>query len=226
MRLSPQYLGAVCCALTLISTSLPSHASGIPVIDAASIAKYVEQIAVLRQQLDSAHRQFQALTGTRNLGDLLNNPAIRATLPQDVNKVLTDLEGVSNALAQSVNNIIGKTNAPVANFAIERNELHERWQRLNATAKALGEQSYKVTTERAQEIDGLQAQINLATDPKAIADLQARLSVAQSNLLADKQRSELALQQIESEKSLLQDRAAVVYQSWFDPGLTRGETGP
>ncbi len=225
MKLSG-YMGAACCALVLFTAARPSAASGIPTFDAAAIAQSVQQIAVLKDQLDSARRQLESLTGTRNLGELLNNPSIRARLPNDVNQVLTDLQGVSSALASSVNSIVGTTNAPVTNLATERRALQERYQRLNATAKALGEQSYKMITERTREIDGLQAQINLATDAKAIADLQARLSVAQTNLLADKQRAELALQQVESEKALLQDRAAVIYQSWFDPSLTRGETGP
>lgn len=215
-------MGAACCALIFCLPGQRALAQGIPVIDPAAIAKYVEQIAILKQQLESTKRQFESLTGTRNLGDLLSNPAIRAALPDDVSLVLKDLQSVSSALASSVNSIMSETNAPVADFSVDRMALQTRFQQLNATAKALTEQSYKMINARLGEIDGLQGQIDLATDPKAIADLQARLTVAQSNLAGDKMRADLAQRQIEAEKDLLKDRAQVIYNGWFDPSLTKG----
>src|SRR5690554_1494999 len=68
-----------------VALSAPVQGQGIPVIDsssmaaqaaqhAESLAKYLEQITTLKAQLDRARQQYEAMTGTRNLGDILTDP--------------------------------------------------------------------------------------------------------------------------------------------------------
>ncbi|MCO5055465.1 type IV secretion system protein [Thermomonas sp.] len=56
------------------------------------IAKFVEQIEQLKAQLTQMQQQYDALTGTRNLGDILNNPAFQDYLPADWQNVYKSLQ--------------------------------------------------------------------------------------------------------------------------------------
>jgi type IV secretion system protein VirB5 len=66
----------------------------IPVTDGAAIARHtasqVETIAKWKMQydqmvsqIDQQKQQYQSVTGTRNLGNIMNNPALRDYLPND-----------------------------------------------------------------------------------------------------------------------------------------------
>lgn len=210
-------IGLVAATLSLNFFAGPALAQGIPVIDAASIAKFIEQIATAKQQLESAQRQLQSLTGGRNLGEILNNPAIRNSLPPDVRDLLKTAEQQSSSLSQSVDTILGKTRAPMGDFTVDRQSLQDRWERLNATAQAITEQAYAGTQARLEQIDALQAEINKTQDPKAIAELQARISIEQANIQTDQTRVQLLKQQIEAERELIKDRAQHIHKGWYDP---------
>ncbi|ROT44556.1 type IV secretion system protein [Pusillimonas sp. NJUB218] len=204
--------------LVLLTLVGGNAAAQIPVTDTASIsaralqhaeslAKYLEQIATLKAQLESAHRQYEALTGTRNLGDLLNNPAIRRSLPDDVQAVLRSGENSAGSIAYSIERIQGEERLS-GDFSIDNQALTRRVENLGVRSKALLEQAQAGTLARLEQVDQLQAQINLATDPKAIADLQARLQVEQANIMADQMRADLLSRQIEAEKALIERQAA------------------
>lgn len=203
--------------ITLVSANA---AAQIPVTDTASIsaqamqhaeslAKYLEQIATLKQQLESAKRQYEALTGTRNLGDLLNNPAIRKSLPDDVQAMLKSGDNSLGSIANSVQRIQSEERLS-GDFSIDRQALTQRIENLGVRSKALLEQAQSGTLARLSQVDQLQTQINLATDPKAIADLQARLQVEQANIMADQMRADLLSRQIEAEKLLIERQAAAM----------------
>src|SRR5690606_11961967 len=167
----------------LLASASPVFAAGIPVIDTTSmaaraaehiesIAKYMEQIATLKAQLESAQRQYAALTGTRNLGDILNNPAIRNSLPTDVKDILSST-GASYASIQSSVERIKDEERLTGDFTIDNQALSRRVENLALRSKALFEQAQQGMQTRLSQLDQLQSQINLTTDPKAISELQA-----------------------------------------------------
>ncbi len=196
---------------------LPAHAQ-ISVTDAASIAaraaqhaeslaKYLEQIATLKGQLESLHRQYEALTGARNLGDILNNPTIRKSLPADVRSVLNSGDKSLGSIQRSVERIQGEERLS-GDFSVDSQALTQRIENLSVRSKALFEQAQEGMQARMDQLDQLQTQINLAQDPKAIADLQARLQVEQANIHADQIRADLLSRQIEAEKALIEQQAS------------------
>ena len=83
---------ALCASMALGGTA--AHA-GVPVIDIAAIAQAIleytssltqienqmTQIQSLSQQLTQLQQQYQAITGARNLGDILNNPQLQNYVP-------------------------------------------------------------------------------------------------------------------------------------------------
>ena len=71
-----------------------AHAGGIPVFDGANlaqqirnsvqeIAKLVEQIEQLKKQYEQMQQTYSSMTGSRGLGEVLNNPALKNYLPED-----------------------------------------------------------------------------------------------------------------------------------------------
>jgi len=120
----------VAISLTILSltASLPAKAGGVPVIDAAGIAKAVATLQQLQKtyrieskqwktavkQLDEAakaakrletqvkqlDRQFEALTGTRDMGALLNGSAIKDArrIASKIGDIHATLQGEEGAL--------------------------------------------------------------------------------------------------------------------------------
>ena len=198
-----------------ITSARGAYASGIPVVDGASISdraikhaesmgKYLEQIAVLKDQLDSQRRQLESLTGTRNLGDILNNPSIRAALPTDARKLL---RSVDEGDFQDIVKRIEREERLTGHFETDRKNLDLRAEQLAFRSQALIEQTQTAMTARMTQVGQLQGQINQMHDPKAIADLQARLLVEQANIQADQARADLLMRQLEAEQTLMQTQA-------------------
>ncbi|MFG0230541.1 type IV secretion system protein [Achromobacter sp. 413638] len=203
----------------LTQTATPAHAveGGIPVTDgvsiaarakehAISIAKYIEQITTLKAQLTQQTKQLEALTGTRDLGGILNNPAIRRALPDDVQAVLRNPALGNEDLVRKTERIV-KEERMTGDYAKDRAAIDKRAEDLAVRSKAMLESAQAGTTARAKQIDQLQAQINLTTDPKSIADLQARMLVEQANIQADQTRADLLTRQLQAEQALMQQQA-------------------
>lgn len=217
---------ALILSATLTTTATaPAHASGIPVLDGAaiadraikhaeSIAKYVEQIAVLKDQLDSQRRQLESLTGTRNLGDILNNPAIRAALPEDAREVLRAANASGGDFGEILKRI-EREERLTGNYETDRKNLDARADTLALRSQALMEQTQKAMTARMTQVNRLQTQINQTQDPKAIADLQARLLVEQANIQVDQSRADGLQRQLQAEQALMEVQADKLAASAF-----------
>ncbi|MER1941161.1 type IV secretion system protein [Castellaniella sp. MT123] len=201
----------------------PAHASGIPTIDAATIAQLQEQLLTARdqlknltEQLATAKSQLAAFTQSSGYGNVVGNPDIRnqlrAALPNSAQDLL-DRSGGSS-LDGDVDRITDQVMAPV-NFQEDRQALSKRALNIEATSKAMSERAYDSMTRRLANVDALQDKINQTTNPKEIAELQARIQIEQANIQAEQVRIQLASQQLEAERHLLQARAERVYGGWF-----------
>jgi len=70
--------------------------AGIPVIDSSNLGQAILQVQAwaqqyqqMVQQLQQAQQQFNALSGVRNMGSLVNKPASRSYLPSDYASILS-----------------------------------------------------------------------------------------------------------------------------------------
>lgn len=218
-------------AVLFSNAMAPVHASGIPVVDGASIAdraikhvetlaKYAEQIEVLKGQLENQKRQLESLTGTRNLGDILNNPAIRDALPADAREILRASNGGVGGISDVVERI-EREERLTGNYEQDKKNLDARTEKLAVRSQAMMEQTQKAMTARVKQVDQLQAKINQTQDPKAIADLQARLLVEQANIQADQTRADTLTRQIEAEQALMEQQAQKLADSSFSLSAIR-----
>jgi type IV secretion system protein VirB5 len=213
----------------------PVHASGIPTVDAATIAQLQEQLLTaqdqlknLTDQLATAKSQLAAFTQSSGYGNVVGNTDVRnqlrAALPSNAQDLL-NRSGGSN-LDGDVGRITDEVTAPV-NFQEDRQTLSKRALNIEATSKAMSERAYDSMTRRLANVDALQDKINQTSNPKEIAELQARIQIEQANIQAEQTRIQLAAQQLDAERNLLQARAERVYGGWFGDGDTAGESaGP
>ncbi len=90
----------------------PAHAGGIPVFDAANLTQQIkssaeelfqliEQVTTLKQQYDQLQQTYKAITGMRNLGDIMNNPLLKEYIPNDWKNVYDSVKsgGYQGSLA-------------------------------------------------------------------------------------------------------------------------------
>lgn len=223
-------LAATLTAVLLAQLISASHATGIPVTDGASIAdralkhaegmaKQIEEIALLKHQLESQGRQLASITGTRSLGDILDNPAIRAAIPPDAREILRrgeDLGGIADSVER-----IRREEQLSGDYEQDRKNLDRRAEQLTLRSQALMQQTQKAMTARMNQVTQLQAQINQTQDAKAIADLQARLMVEQANIQADQTRADMLTRQLEAERALMQAQADKLANSAFSVDAIR-----
>src|SRR3546814_11577657 len=71
----------------------------------------------------------------------------------------------------------------------------------------MSERAYDSMTRRLANVDALQNKINQTTNPKEIAELQARIQIEQANIQAEQTRIQLASKPLDAERTLLQARA-------------------
>ncbi|MHA3902800.1 type IV secretion system protein [Castellaniella ginsengisoli] len=225
----------IAAGIALSASSLsPVHASGIPTVDAATIAQLQEQLLTAKDQLQNltdqlatAKSQLAAFTQSSGYGNVVGNPDIRnqlrAALPANAQDLL-NRSGSSN-LDGDVGRITDEVMAPV-NFQEDRRTLSERALNIEATSKAMSQRAYDSMTRRLANVDALQDKINQTTNPKEIAELQARIQIEQANIQAEQARIQLASQQLDAERNLLQARAERVYGGWFgnQPGSSSHAT--
>lgn len=179
-----------------LSLSSASFAQ-IPVTDGASIAQsiaqQIETIAKWKMQYDQmmdqinqAKQQYEALTGSRGLGTIMNNPALRDYLPGDWQAVYDAVkDGGYAGLSGTAKTVYDQNKVYDACqfFPEEQQRLAcEAIAVKGAQDKGFALDAYEKAKSRINQIDQLMSKINDTADPKAIAELQGRIAAEQANI--------------------------------------------
>lgn len=184
----------------------------IPVTDVAGLTQQVQQVISWGQQLqqmkaqiDQQKRMYESMSGSRGLGHLLNNPALRNSLPQDWQKVYSAIQnggykGLSGAgrAIRDANKIYG-----CENFSASVAKLCERQAVKSAQDKAFAQDAYSVAQARLDNIQGLMSQIDQTEDGKAIAELNARIQAEQAMIQNEQTKLQMFSMLAAAEKDLI-----------------------
>lgn len=166
-----------------LSMASAAH-SGIPVIDAASLAQAMQQVVAwskqfeqMKSQLAQQEKQYGNLNGVRGMGSLANNPSLRQYLPSNYQSILNNGYGNSAAIRSSskVYGIEG-TGLSASSDTAKSFEANANQAAIN---RAVAEDGYAQASARFSGIQTLLDKINDAPDAKDIADLQARIQAEQ-----------------------------------------------
>lgn len=220
-----------------LTAAVGSANAGIPVVDVSVLAQsiqqviawgqqysqMVEQIDQMRNQYAQLQSTYNSMTGNRGLGTLLNgaiDQAARRYLPADATQIVqlgsgtvagfASLQATINRYKTSV------TSLPTTWFPAGSPAANTLSSRVNslATQQALGEAAYTSNAQRTTDLENMISTIGTANDPKAIAEINARIT-AQQALIANESIRLQALsymQQLEQQQN--EQRAREVISTW------------
>lgn len=228
-------------ALSLTAT-MGSANAGIPVIDVANLAQAIEQVLAWAQQYQQMVDQIQearnqvtqlqttydSMTGSRGLGTILNSAvdqAARRYLPaggSDIEQLASGIVAGYGSLQATVADFKSSVSSlPIGIFTAGSNAANAWVAKVNslATQKALGESAYSSAAQRTTDLENMIATISVASDPKAIAEMQARIG-AQQALVANENAKLLSLAYMQAYEQQQNDqRANEVVAKWGKDAL-------
>lgn len=166
------------------------------------IQQFEKQIAQFDQQIQQYKQQYESITGIRGFGDLLNQLAFYQVVPQNTGQLYTqlssgDLSGLSaSAKAMRQKLKLYDCSKYSGGEADSCNKTFSKpAQDMDVTTKALD-----LNYQRYAAIEDLQTQINNTQDPKAIAELQARIAAEQAGIANEANRIQLLGQAQENQQ--------------------------
>ncbi len=187
--------------------SLPVFAGGIPVIDAASIARlvlqYEKQVEQYKAQLD----QLNAMTGSRGMGAIANNPAIRQALPANFYNVYRDISSMgrngASAGARAIYDAVKKYGCDKQYAAGTDGLLACEARAMQAATNVeTSTQALQASQTRVGQLQELLANVDTTTDAKAAADLHNRILAEQAFLQNETMMLQLAREQRQAEAEM------------------------
>jgi len=170
------------------------------VIDVAAIGQLASQAATLGQQLTQMKNQvtqlkssYDSFTGSRGLGTIMNNPALRNYLPNDWQKVYDSVkQGGYAGLSGTAKTLYNQVYDSCQHITVQDQRLAcESSAVKGAQDKGFALDAYGKAQDRMTQIDQLMAKVNDTQDPKAIAELQARIAAEQANIQNEQTKLQL-----------------------------------
>jgi type IV secretion system protein VirB5 len=157
--------------------------------EADQLAQLEQQVVQFDKQIEQYKQEYDSLTGSRGLGDLLSNLFLRDVVPQDVSSVYSSIKAGGFGMTSAANDIRAATKIFDCG-SLSGGDASRCKASLNKPSQdtAYSENALKLTSQRQDEIQGLQDQINSTDDPKAIAELQARIATEQAQVQNDSVR--------------------------------------
>ncbi|CAM2164759.1 type IV secretion system protein VirB5 [Burkholderia latens] len=183
-------------AFAQVPVTITSDAPGLQ-FHIEDIAKYVAMIDNMKSQVQQLQNTYQSFNGTRGIGDLFNNPQLASMLPSQWQSVYQSVQGGGySGISGSIQQILSseRTGFNPGTLADGAKSVLDRQFNNAATDKAMGMQAYQAAISRLDNIKGLLGQINQSTDPKAIADLQARIQGEQAAIQNEQTKVQLMSQ--------------------------------
>lgn len=207
--------------------TLPVFAQ-IPVTDGASIMQdmmnQVETIAQWGMQLEAMEEQYTqmqtdyqqmqmdyaAVTGSRGLGTVLDDPAVREYLPEDWQNVYDDVQsGGYGGLSGSARTIYDSHKVFDSCMHIaatdERRACETRAVKPYQD-KGIADDTYSVAIKRINQIQSLMKKINQTKDPKEIQELQGRIGLEQAMIQNEQVKLQLYKLASEAEEKIQQQQ--------------------
>ena len=196
------------------------RAQGIPVIDIAALVQlmqqlqyWVQQIQLMKNQVDQLQQSYAAVTGPRGMQNLLAGSP-RNYLPPDWNQMTGVLNNASPTYSGLSSQVQVAMNANAVLSATQMAALSPRQQQLlvqgrkaAALLQVMSQAAYQTTSQRFAAIQQLINAIGTARDTKAIQDLQGRISAEQAMLQNEQTKLQVLYQSAQADQLAQQQRA-------------------
>lgn len=234
-----QIIGFVAAAALLAAQPAAAQSLSIvhdPTSLAKSLVEYKNQLTELRNQVENGRQMisqgqelfesFNKISNIGDLGQLLNDPALRQFVPEDVRALGRAANGDWDSLgdignrAQSIrdeNRFWTPEGSNPTDADREYRESLDRRGNIAARDVAVGEHIDETATRRLKGIEELRGALDSADSVRAVMDIQARLAaegamIANDNMrlqgMEMRQRAERELEQQRMEQQDQQRRSA------------------
>lgn len=177
---------------------------------ASNTTRWAQQVQQMTSQIDQMKQQYSALTGSRGLGRVFDDPQLRDYLPQDWQAVY---DAVKRGGYSGLNGRAGSIYAD--NKVFDSCESLIQDQQRNACRaqavkpsqdKAFALEAYDQAEARLRQIDQLMGQINQTQDPKGIAELQGRIAAEQAMIQNEQTKLQMFQMVAEAEGKIQEQR--------------------
>jgi len=223
-------------AFFLVAVAPRAHAQWA-VIDVQALVQLMQQVQTLNQslntargQLAQAQQEFQSITGSRGMQNLLSG-TVRNYLPTNTSQLTSAMSQVNSGYSSlsSAVQLALQTNALLTpqQMALLPPDVQARIQAWRSTAALLQGISSSALTNSSSRFAAIQQLINTigaAPDQKSVLELQARIN-AESGMLQNEQTKLQSLYQVAQAQqwaNTQQDREAAIaaqgqFSSRFEP---------
>jgi len=208
--------GKVLAAIGALIGADPARAN-YPVFDASNFAKMVETVELLEREVLELQAAYRAVTGSRNLGAVLYNPALRAYLPSDWAKVYDAASSGSYAGISGTLRDVERAERLTGTVAQALEGVEARRRRAARTDQAVGLRAFEGAKARLTQIEGLMEQANLTRDAKGIAEIQARIAVEQAAVQNETTKIQLVAMLQRAEERLEGEQRRELARRILDP---------
>lgn len=203
--MTPKHLRALLSAAGA-TFAVAAHAQGLPVFDSSSFGQMVLSVKALGDQLTQLQATYQAVSGTRNLGAILYNPALRGYLPADWARVYdTAAAGGYAGISGPLRAVQDGERLP-GTVADAQASIAARSRTTAMTDKAVGLRAFDGARERLAQIEQLMRQINLTHDAKGVQEIQARIAVEQAAVQNEATKLQLVAMLQRTEERLVEQQ--------------------
>ena len=203
---------------SVLSNSISSWAAQA-VNMAKQLTELQKQYQTMQQEYQQLQQTYQSISGIRNMGDIVNNPALRKYLPPDYQQVLNLGTGVTNGnygtLDGAVNGMKQATKIlDIGDTGLDPNspagKAYQNAQTQAAVNRVLAEESFRQSGSRIDDLQQLLNKVNNAPDEKDIQDLQARIQAEQTMLQNEQIRLASLASLAQSQRDIAAQQAAEI----------------
>lgn len=180
----------------------------------SQLNEMTQQLNELRAQSEQAKQSYQAMTGSRGMGNLAKD-SVQEYLSQDLQQANSN----SGQIAQLANQIKQKagylSTQDLSGINAAVRSSMERDGTTAANNQAMAQSVFSHSSDQFSAISDLMGQIDQAKDPKAIADLQARIQVQQASLQAQMIQAQAMTAMLKAQEQVQeeQQRQQVLHES-------------
>ena len=203
----------------VILAATPAADAQWAVIDVASIRQLIQEVRMMSQQLSleqsqlaEARQEYQSFTGSRGMQGLLSG-VVANYLPTNVASLEAALGGSGSSYGPLASNV---QSALAANAVLSGAELAalspgeraviEAERNSVALRQGISQQALANASSRFGDVQQLTAAISTAQDPKAIFDLEARISTEQGMLQAERTKLQVLYQTLLAQRAATRQR--------------------
>jgi type IV secretion system protein VirB5 len=172
---------------------------------AEQIQKLDDQLQQMKNQFEQGKKHYEAITGNKNFGEVHHRKELQQSLPREWQSLYQDTQRNLSAIQGLVDTVKSEENfnGPVEDM---QKHIEGRMQQVAIVDKAVGLQAYQGLQERMEQVGNLMSEIKNTSDPKGIAELQARISIEQAYIQNEMTKLQLVGQLQRTEQQLIEQQ--------------------